>query len=77
MEDALRPEPALFDPNTVSDELLPEYRFDYSKARPNRFAARLNQAWLAEECTKLDVREEQAMADEGLEADTAEWPPYE
>jgi len=28
------------DPDTVSDELLPEYRFDYSKARPNRFAAR-------------------------------------
>ena len=23
------------------DELLPEYRFDYRKARPNRFAARL------------------------------------
>ena len=33
----------LSDPDTVSDELLPEYRFDYSKARPNRFAARLNQ----------------------------------
>lgn len=28
------------DPDTVSDALLPEYRFDYSKARPNRFAAR-------------------------------------
>jgi len=26
------------DPDTVSDELLPEYRFDYSQARPNRFA---------------------------------------
>ena len=25
------------DPDTVSDELLPEYRFDYSKAKPNRF----------------------------------------
>ncbi|MCI0376838.1 MAG: hypothetical protein L0215_04480 [Gemmataceae bacterium] len=24
-------------------EMLPEYRFDYSKARPNRFAARLKQ----------------------------------
>ena len=23
------------------DDLRPEYRFDYSKARPNRFAARL------------------------------------
>jgi hypothetical protein len=25
------------------DDLLPEYRFDYSKARPNRFAARLKE----------------------------------
>jgi hypothetical protein len=25
----------------VGDDLLPEYRFDYSKARPNRFAAQL------------------------------------
>jgi len=31
----------LSDPDTVSDELLPEYRLDYSKARPNRFAARM------------------------------------
>jgi hypothetical protein len=23
------------------DDMLPEYRFDYRKARPNRFAARL------------------------------------
>lgn len=26
------------DPDTISDELLPEYRFDYTKAKPNRFA---------------------------------------
>ncbi len=25
-------------PAAESDELLPEYQFDYSKARPNRFA---------------------------------------
>jgi hypothetical protein len=25
-------------PAEAMDELLPEYRFDYSKARPNRFA---------------------------------------
>jgi hypothetical protein len=24
-----------------SDDMLPEYKFDYSKARPNRFAARM------------------------------------
>ncbi len=34
------PEWKLSDPDTVPDELLPEYRFDYSKARPNRFAPR-------------------------------------
>lgn len=28
-------------PDTVSDETLPEHRFDYSNARLNRFAARL------------------------------------
>ena len=27
-------------PNGRMDELQPEYRFDYRKARPNRFAAR-------------------------------------
>jgi translation elongation factor EF-4 len=26
------------------DDLLPEYRFDYSKAKPNRFAARMSDA---------------------------------
>jgi hypothetical protein len=25
----------------AKDDLLPEYRFDYSKARPNRFAERM------------------------------------
>ena len=38
----VKPELTLSDPDTVSGELLPEHRFDYSKARPNRFAARLN-----------------------------------
>ena len=28
-----------FDPNKSEDELLPEYHFDYSKARPNRFVS--------------------------------------
>jgi hypothetical protein len=26
--------------NTAGDDMLPEYRFDYRKARPNRFAER-------------------------------------
>jgi hypothetical protein len=31
---------SITDPDTVSDALEPEYRFDYSKAKPNRFALR-------------------------------------
>jgi len=31
---------------------------------------------LAEECAKLDPKFEQALADEGLEGDLAEWPEY-
>jgi hypothetical protein len=27
------------EPESASDDLLPEYDFDYSKAKPNRFAA--------------------------------------
>jgi len=29
-----------------ADDLLPEYRFDYRKARPNRFADRVDQTRL-------------------------------
>jgi hypothetical protein len=29
--------------NDIGEEMLPEYRFDYKKARPNRFAARIKQ----------------------------------
>ncbi len=29
--------------NPANDELLPEYDFDYSKAKPNRFALKENQ----------------------------------
>ena len=31
---------------------------------------------LARECAKLDVREEQAMADVGYSAEVSEWPEY-
>jgi hypothetical protein len=30
--------------HAASDELRDEYRFDYSKAKPNRFASRLDQS---------------------------------
>lgn len=29
-------------PSPESDDMLPEYQFDYSKAKPNRFAADQN-----------------------------------
>ncbi|MGQ0543089.1 MAG: ribbon-helix-helix domain-containing protein [Blastocatellia bacterium] len=31
---------------------------------------------LSRECAKLDVKEEQALADEGLASEAAEWQPY-
>src|SRR5262249_28321394 len=31
---------------------------------------------LAQECAKLDPREEQALADEGLASEVTEWPAY-
>jgi hypothetical protein len=30
----------------LDDDLLPEYDFDYTKAKPNRFASRVNQPLL-------------------------------
>ncbi len=38
--------------------------------------ARLGKTRLAVECAKLDPQEEQAMAEEGFAADTAQWEPY-
>jgi Arc/MetJ-type ribon-helix-helix transcriptional regulator len=37
---------------------------------------RMDHGRLARECAKLDRREEQALADEGLEQDFSEWPGY-
>ncbi len=38
--------------------------------------SRLDHSRLARECAKLEPRAEQAMADEGLADDLAEWPEY-
>jgi metal-responsive CopG/Arc/MetJ family transcriptional regulator len=38
--------------------------------------ARLGKTRLAQECAKLDPQEEQCLADEGLAAEVAQWPPY-
>lgn len=37
---------------------------------------RLERRRLVEECAKLDPREERSLADEGLDANAAEWPEY-
>jgi Arc/MetJ-type ribon-helix-helix transcriptional regulator len=37
---------------------------------------RMDHGRLARECAKLDRREEQALADKGLEQDFSEWPGY-
>jgi metal-responsive CopG/Arc/MetJ family transcriptional regulator len=38
--------------------------------------ARLNKSRLAMECSKLDPKFEQAMADEGISMEIDEWPEY-
>jgi len=38
--------------------------------------SRLDKTRLAQECSKLDKRSEQALADEGLSAEREEWPEY-
>jgi len=70
------------DENTVNqiDRLVKEEVF------PNRSQAiqvaideklkRLKQSRLARECAKMDPAYEQALADEGIEEDFAEWPEY-
>ncbi len=37
---------------------------------------RLNHSRLAEECSKLDPEQEQALAEEGLREDLSQWPEY-
>jgi len=38
--------------------------------------ARMRRSRLAEECAKLDPAFEQALAEEGMSGDSAEWPAY-
>lgn len=38
--------------------------------------ARVRRTRLAEECRRLDPRAEREMAEEGLQADFADWPAY-
>ena len=38
--------------------------------------ARMESGRLARECSKLNAKSEQAMADEGMAAEASEWPEY-
>ncbi len=44
-------------PSNSEDELLPEYRFDYKKAKPNRFASRSGKPKLTVVVLDEDVAE--------------------
>jgi len=62
------------------DHLVARQRFrNRSQAIETALAeklARLSRTRLAEECAKLDRREEQQLADEGIRAAGDEWPEY-
>ena len=62
------------------DHLVARQRFrNRSQAIETALAeklARLSRTRLAEECAKLDRREEQELADEGIVGVSKEWPEY-
>jgi metal-responsive CopG/Arc/MetJ family transcriptional regulator len=62
------------------DQLVARQRFrNRSQAIETALAeklARVSRTRLAEECAKLDQREEQQLADEGLGSLGEEWPEY-
>ena len=72
---------------TLDSQLIERVdRLVKAKRFPNRSQAieialvekldRLERGRLARECAKLDPKEEQALADEGLSADQEAWPEY-
>lgn len=72
---------------TIDQDLLAQIdRLVEQRVFPNRSKAiqdaiqdklnRINRSRLARECAKLDLREEQALAEEGMEQELTTWPPY-
>ncbi len=72
---------------TLDEELLRRLdRMVKARVFPNRSKAvqdavaekleRIEKIRLARECAKLDAREEQTMADEGLASEAGQWPEY-
>ena len=70
------------DKNLLSSiDLLVKSRVFASRSQAVQLAVqekitRLNKTRLYQECSKLDQLEEQALADEGLAAEIAQWPEY-
>ena len=62
------------------DQLIAQEQFANRSQAIERAVAekleRLGRTRLASECAKLDPREEKALAEEGLGADSATWPEY-
>lgn len=72
---------------TMDEEILGELdRLVKQRLFPNRSRAiqaavqeklvRLEKGRLARECAKLDIQAEQAMAEEGINRELSQWPPY-
>jgi metal-responsive CopG/Arc/MetJ family transcriptional regulator len=59
----------------VSDNIFPSRSRAIQAALEDKLA-RMEHGRLARECAKLDPKAEQALADEGLAAEVAEWPEY-
>jgi metal-responsive CopG/Arc/MetJ family transcriptional regulator len=62
-------------------DALVEKRMFPSRSRAIQVAVkekleRLSYSQLAQECSKLNPKQEQALADEGLREDFSEWPEY-
>ena len=72
---------------TMDEEILSELdRLVKRRLFPNRSRAiqaavqeklvRLEKGRLARECAKLDIQAEQTMAEEGINRELSQWPPY-
>ncbi len=72
---------------TMDEEILGELdRLVKRRLFPNRSRAiqaavqeklgRLEKGRLARECAKLDIQAEQAIAEEGINRELSQWPPY-
>lgn len=59
----------------VSQRAFPSRSSAIQKAVEEKLA-RIDRSRLARECAKLDRKTEQALADQGLDRDLAEWPEY-